>query len=99
MLQARQHVLGTMRSGERNLLVATAVAEEGLDLPACCLVLRFDLPIRYTSCYIARKKHILPVMSFLIAAPPLSECCGSSGHTRMFPICCGSSDAAQLASA
>ena len=36
-----------MRAGAVNLLVATAVAEEGLDLPACCLVLRFDLPVRY----------------------------------------------------
>ena len=39
-------MLGMMRAGTLNLLVATAVAEEGLDLPACCLVLRFDLPVR-----------------------------------------------------
>ncbi|CAA7398025.1 unnamed protein product [Spirodela intermedia] len=31
-------------SGEVNLLVATAVAEEGLDIQTCCLVVRFDLP-------------------------------------------------------
>lgn len=35
-----------MREGALSLLVATSVAEEGLDLPACCLVLRFDLPVR-----------------------------------------------------
>ena len=40
-----------MRTGALNLLVATAVAEEGLDLPACCLVLRFDLPVRYLACW------------------------------------------------
>ena len=45
-MQAQQGVLNAMRAGEVNLLVATAVAEEGLDLPACCLVLRFDLPVR-----------------------------------------------------
>lgn len=27
-----------------NLLVATNVAEEGLDIQTCCLVVRFDLP-------------------------------------------------------
>ena len=47
LLQRKRDVLGMMRTGALNLLVATAVAEEGLDLPACCLVLRFDLPVRY----------------------------------------------------
>ena len=42
----KKDVMGMMRAGTLNLLVATAVAEEGLDLPACCLVLRFDLPVR-----------------------------------------------------
>jgi endoribonuclease Dicer len=27
-----------------NLLVATSVGEEGLDIQTCCLVVRFDLP-------------------------------------------------------
>lgn len=27
-----------------NLLVATKVGEEGLDIQTCCLVIRFDLP-------------------------------------------------------
>uniref|UniRef100_A0A0D9ZN12 Dicer-like protein 4 n=1 Tax=Oryza glumipatula TaxID=40148 RepID=A0A0D9ZN12_9ORYZ len=31
-------------SGEVNLLVATSVGEEGLDIQTCCLVVRFDLP-------------------------------------------------------
>ncbi|XP_078162667.1 dicer-like 4 isoform X3 [Carex rostrata] len=31
-------------NGEVNLLVATSVAEEGLDIQTCCLVVRFDLP-------------------------------------------------------
>lgn len=27
-----------------NLLIATSVGEEGLDIQTCCLVVRFDLP-------------------------------------------------------
>ncbi|MCL7029021.1 hypothetical protein MKW94_016083 [Papaver nudicaule] len=37
-------VVEKFRSGELNLLVATKVAEEGLDIQTCCLVIRFDLP-------------------------------------------------------
>ena len=37
-------MLASFRAGELNTLVATAVAEEGLDLTQCALVVRFDLP-------------------------------------------------------
>ena len=43
MTQADQEVaMNAFRSGECNILVATSVAEEGLDVPACNFVIRFQ---------------------------------------------------------
>ena len=39
---AQEEVMDSFRNGECNLLVATSVAEEGLDVPACNLVIRFQ---------------------------------------------------------
>ncbi|KAI0314067.1 hypothetical protein OF83DRAFT_1165350 [Amylostereum chailletii] len=36
--------LDNFRTGEFNLIIATAVAEEGLDIQACCSVIRWDPP-------------------------------------------------------
>ena len=38
----QEEVMESFRKGECNLLVATSVAEEGLDVPACNLVIRFQ---------------------------------------------------------
>lgn len=45
-VQKQQEVLELVRKGAVNLLVSTAVAEEGLDLVQCAVVVRYDLPDR-----------------------------------------------------
>lgn len=40
--QSQKEIIGRFRDGKCNLLVATSVLEEGVDIPACNLVIRFD---------------------------------------------------------
>ncbi|KAI5116563.1 hypothetical protein M0805_001548 [Coniferiporia weirii] len=50
-VSAQKEIVKLFRTGELNLLVATSVAEEGLDFPACKLVIRFD-PIQHMVGYV-----------------------------------------------
>ncbi|XP_013409876.1 LOW QUALITY PROTEIN: endoribonuclease Dicer-like [Lingula anatina] len=45
----QEEILRSFRCQEVNLLVATSVVEEGVDVPKCNLVIRFDPPSNYRS--------------------------------------------------
>ena len=42
-------MLKEFRDGDINILVSTAVAEEGVDIPKCNLVFRFNKPANFAS--------------------------------------------------
>ena len=49
---AQKDAIGSFREGRTNLLIATSVAEEGLDIPECNVVIRYQ----YTSNEIAKEQ-------------------------------------------
>ncbi|XP_043699597.1 endoribonuclease Dicer homolog 4-like isoform X2 [Telopea speciosissima] len=53
-------IVEKFRSGELNLLIATKVGEEGLDIQTCCLVIRFDLPETVASFIQSRGRARMP---------------------------------------
>ncbi|KAI0933522.1 hypothetical protein AcV5_005646 [Taiwanofungus camphoratus] len=58
-LKTQQDVVKLFRERKINLLIATSVAEEGLDFPACDLVIRFD-PLQHMVGYLqsrGRARH------------------------------------------
>ncbi|KAL0947558.1 hypothetical protein HGRIS_013651 [Hohenbuehelia grisea] len=48
---AKKDVVKMFRDGELDILIATSVAEEGLDFPACSLIIRFD-PLQHMVGYV-----------------------------------------------
>ncbi|VFQ61325.1 unnamed protein product [Cuscuta campestris] len=64
---SRKHtnaILDKFRSGELNLLIATKVGEEGLDIQTCCLVIRFDLPETVASFIQSRGRARMPISEY-----------------------------------
>ncbi|OCB90323.1 hypothetical protein A7U60_g2499 [Sanghuangporus baumii] len=59
-------VLSGFRIGEKNLVVSTAVAEEGIDIQACCSVFRWDLPQNMVSWAQSRGRARRKQSSFIL---------------------------------
>lgn len=58
MYKKQEEILRKFRNKEFNLLVSTSVLEEGVDVPRCNLVVRFNLPTGYRS-YVQSKVIVL----------------------------------------
>ncbi|KAL4065225.1 hypothetical protein V8B97DRAFT_1946194 [Scleroderma yunnanense] len=72
-LARQQDTVRMFKDGDINLLVATSVAEEGLDFPACDLVIRFD-PLHHMVGYVqSRGRARTKSSSFVIMV--------QAGHT------------------
>ncbi|TYH69445.1 hypothetical protein ES332_D05G056400v1 [Gossypium tomentosum] len=59
-----KNILEKFRTGELNLLIATKVGEEGLDIQTCCLVIRFDLPETVASFIQSRGRARMPLSEY-----------------------------------
>ncbi|KAF9130601.1 Dicer-like protein 1 [Mortierella sp. 14UC] len=68
-LKAQRRVLDGFRKGQFNLLIATDVAEEGLDIDRCRLVIRFDVKNTVISHIQSRGRARDPNSEYIIMLP------------------------------
>ena len=50
------------------MLIATSIVEEGVDIPKCNLVVRFDLPTEYRSYVQSKGRARAPVSNYIMLA-------------------------------
>ncbi|XP_019435974.1 PREDICTED: endoribonuclease Dicer homolog 3b-like [Lupinus angustifolius] len=62
----QKEILDSFRSGGVNLLITTDVAEEGIDVPNCSCVIRFDLPKTVRSYVQSRGRCRQPNSQFIV---------------------------------
>ncbi|XP_014195969.1 endoribonuclease Dicer isoform X2 [Haplochromis burtoni] len=72
----QEEVLRKFRAHETNLLIATSIVEEGVDIPKCNLVVRFDLPTEYRSYVQSKGRARAPVSNYIMLA--------DTGRTKAF---------------
>ncbi|XP_053331205.1 endoribonuclease Dicer [Spea bombifrons] len=64
----QEEVLRKFRAHETNLLIATSIVEEGVDIPKCNLVVRFDLPSEYRSYVQSKGRARAPISNYVMLA-------------------------------
>jgi endoribonuclease Dicer len=67
--QSSDETLEGFSTGDLNLIVATAVAEEGLDIQACCNVVRWDVPPNMVSWAQSRGRARQELSSSILMLP------------------------------
>ncbi|KAJ1813360.1 ATP-dependent DNA helicase Rep, partial [Coemansia sp. RSA 2599] len=68
---ANQAVLADFSTGRLNLIFATQVAEEGVDIQPCNLVIRFDMPNTATSLIQSRGRARMSDSQFIVMVPEI----------------------------
>ncbi len=81
----RQHdIVAQFRNGSLNLVVATDVAEEGLDFQACNVIIRFD-PLKTIVGYIqSRGRARRPDSVYVVMQPDIGG--GYGGYRQMYKV-------------
>ncbi|PIA15393.1 hypothetical protein COEREDRAFT_22587, partial [Coemansia reversa NRRL 1564] len=64
-----QLTLADFSEGRLNLIFATQVAEEGVDIQPCNLVIRFDMPKTATSLIQSRGRARMADSQFIVMVP------------------------------
>ena len=97
-MQVQVEILKRFKAGELNALVATAVAEEGLDITHCSLIVRWTLPATTRQFIQSRGRARAPGSSMVRCSPACNICCqmmfesvwkglaGSQGSMHSMPI-------------
>ena len=73
-MQVQVEILKRFKAGELNALVATAVAEEGLDITHCSLIVRWTLPATTRQFIQSRGRARAPGSSMVSCCPDHSPC-------------------------
>ncbi|KAK0494093.1 hypothetical protein EDD18DRAFT_1356040 [Armillaria luteobubalina] len=68
--QSQEETLSDFRVGEKNLIISTSVAEEGIDVQACGCVIRWDPPPNMVSWLQSRGRARRKRSTFIVMFPP-----------------------------
>ena len=73
-VRKQNEALSKFRSGKINLVISTSVVEEGVDVPKCNLVVRFDFPQNFRSYIQSKGRARSKISTFLVLIE--QECYG-----------------------
>jgi len=61
------------KNGSTNCIVATDVVDEGIDIPTCTLIIRYDMPVDFRG-YVQSKGRARHSLSNYVILMPMDDC-------------------------